>query len=302
MSNTKRGLGRGLGALIPTTPTEHPQTENNAMLELRTDQVIANPRQPRHYFDENALQELAASIREHGLIQPLVVTKAPEKSTSGEQVYYLIAGERRWRASQLAGLSKVPVVVKEASDQALLEMALVENVQRADLNPLEEAEAYNMLIEDFGLTQGQVAERMGKARVTITNSLRLLRLGTTVKNALLTNAITEAHGRALVGLTENQQEEALNIVLDRHLTVRQTEELALRLMIAATETDQPSEIAEEDKNASHIHAMESKLRERFGTKVEINRSVRGRGRMIIHFYSDEELESVYSALAGEPEF
>ena len=185
MSHIKRGLGRGLSALIPTTPTTSPEV-SQALVEIEITAIAPNPRQPRQAFDSEALQELAASIREHGLIQPLIVTRAAGgQADAGGPAYYLIAGERRWRAARLAGFSQVPAIVKEASAQAVLEMALVENVQRADLNPLEEAAAYSVLIEEFGLTQAQVATRVGKARVTVTNLLRLLRLSDPVKEALM---------------------------------------------------------------------------------------------------------------------
>ncbi len=298
MNNPKRGLGRGLGALIPTTPAA-PTTAGPALSEIAIDAIAPNPRQPRQSFDPTALQELADSIREHGLIQPLVVTHGPGHDTGTGPVYYIIAGERRWRAARLAGLQQIPAVIKEASDQALLELALVENVQRADLNPLEEAAAYKMLVDEFGLTQAQVATRVGKARVTVTNALRLLRLSEPVKEALITGKISEAHARALLGLEEEDlQVEALALVLRRSLTVRQTEELVRRLLLAtASEEDEP--IAEDDPQAVHVQAMQQLLRDRLGTKVDVSRNRRGRGRLVIHFYSDEELQSVYEAILGE---
>jgi ParB family chromosome partitioning protein len=298
MNNPKRGLGRGLGALIPTAPATPAET-GPALAEIAIDAIGPNPRQPRQNFDPTGLQELADSIREHGLIQPLVVTRGQGQQPAGGPTYTIIAGERRWRAARLAGLQQVPAVIKEASDQALLELALVENVQRADLNPLEEATAYKMLVDEFGLTQAQVATRMGKARVTVTNALRLLRLSEPVKEALISNKISEAHARALLGLEEEDlQVEALTLVLRRSLTVRQTEELVRRLLIA-TSSDDDEPVAEDDPQALYVEAMQQSLRERLGTKVDVNRNRRGRGRLVIHFYSDEELQSVYDAILGE---
>lgn len=298
MNNPKRSLGRGLGALIPTAPATPAET-GPALAEIAIDTIGPNPRQPRQNFDPTGLQELADSIREHGLIQPLVVTRGPGLQPGGGPTYTIIAGERRWRAARLAGLQQVPAVIKEASDQALLELALVENVQRADLNPLEEATAYKMLVDEFGLTQAQVATRMGKARVTVTNALRLLRLSEPVKEALISGKISEAHARALLGLEEEDlQVEALTLVLRRGLTVRQTEELVRRLLIATT-SDDDEPVAEDDPQALYVEAMQQSLRERLGTKVDVNRNRRGRGRLVIHFYSDEELQSVYDAILGE---
>lgn len=295
MSQIKRGLGRGLSALIPTPPPT-PSEVSQALVQIEIAAIAPNPRQPRQAFDSEALQELAASIREHGLIQPLIVTRAAgEQASADGPAYYLIAGERRWRAARLAGLTQAPAIVKEASAQAVLEMALVENVQRADLNPLEEAAAYSVLIEEFGLTQAQVATRVGKARVTVTNLLRLLRLSEPVKEALLSGQLSEAQARPLVGLDDDLQAEALAIIRQRHLTARQVEELVHRLTLAAA-----SEAAAEepDPQALHVQALENDLRQRLGTKVEINRSVRGRGRLVIHFYSDEELQAVIEAIAA----
>ncbi len=295
MSNVKRGLGRGLGALIPSAAPPSPAV-SQALIVLDIERIAPNPRQPRQHFDNEALQELAASIREHGLIQPLIVTRA---TATGGADYFLIAGERRWRAARLAGLQQAPAIVKEASDQAVLEMALVENVQRADLNPLEEAAAYNMLIEEFGLTQAQVATRVGKARVTVTNLLRLLRLSQPVKEALLSGDLSEAQARPLVGLDEELQIEALAIIRHRHMTARQVEDLVHRLTLAAATEDATADAPANDEQALHVLALENSLRQRLGTKVELIRGARGRGRLVIHFYSDEELQTVIAAL-GEP--
>ncbi len=208
----KRGLGRGLSVLIPAEEAD----ESPGLLTVPLDRIVPNPHQPRLSFPEASLSELVASIREHGILQPLVVRR---DAGAGWQI---IAGERRWRAAKLAGLTEVPVVVKDVAPQQMLELALVENVQRADLNPLEEALAYQQLSEEFGLSQTEIARRVGKSRVAITNTLRLLQASRSVQQALLAGDISEGHARALLGLPEHAQEEALQVVLARQLTVRQT--------------------------------------------------------------------------------
>src|SRR5215216_546778 len=208
----KGGLGRGLGALIPSYPETEPR---NATLDVDINAIAPNPYQPRTGLDQDKLQQLADSIRVHGIIQPLVVRGAEERDR-----YTLIAGERRWRAARLAGLTVVPVVVKDAAPQAMLELALVENVVRADLSPLEEAVAYRQLVDEFGLTQAQVAGRVGRSRVSVTNAMRLLGAPERVQEALAANQITEGHARALLGLsTAADQITALEQVIDRQLNV-----------------------------------------------------------------------------------
>ena len=215
MNKRQRGLGTGLGALLPSDPP------SSGVRELSTSEIRENPRQPRTYFDEQAIDDLAASIREHGIIQPLIV------SERGEGLYELIAGERRWRAAQRAGLDRVPVIVRETTPQQLLELALIENVQRADLNALEEAQAYQALWEEFGLSDSQIAQRVGKnSREVIANTRRLLKLAPEVQEAVLKNRITAGHGRALLKLeTEQQQTQALDAILSDDLSVREVEQL-----------------------------------------------------------------------------
>jgi len=217
----KRGLGRGLGALIPDQEQAGNTGEKDHGLRMVDVHAIQpNPRQPRAYLDETALQELAASIKEHGLLQPLVV-----QATEAER-YTLIAGERRWRASILAGLERVPVVVKEASPQEMLELALIENIQRADLNLLEEAHAYQQLIEEFGMTQAQVAQRVGKSRPAVANTVRLLNLPPAVQQAVTDQQISGGHARALLSLTSEQDQAlAMDHIVKQSLSVRQTETL-----------------------------------------------------------------------------
>src|SRR5215217_4439324 len=220
----KGGLGRGLGALIPSLPEAE---QRNATLEVDINAIAPNPYQPRTGLDQDKLQQLADSIRVHGIIQPLVVRRAEERDR-----YILIAGERRWRASKQAGLTVVPAVVKDAAPQAMLELALVENVVRADLSPLEEAVAYRQLIDDFNLTQANVAERVGRSRVSVTNTLRLLAAPEQIQQALSAGRISEGHARALLGLqTSADQVAMLEVVIARDLTVRQTED-AVRKWLA----------------------------------------------------------------------
>lgn len=285
---TKRGLGKGLAALIPTAPTELAAA---SVREVVVDAIVPNPRQPRQTQDPDALQELADSIREHGLIQPLIVTAAtPDQQATGVQ-YQLIAGERRWAAARLASLTTVPVIVKEATPQQMLELALVENIQRADLNPLEEAAAYQQLIDEFGLTQEEVAARVGKSRVSVANVVRLLRLPDEVKVALLNGQITEGHARALLAADNPEtMVRLLKTVTRQGLNVRQTEELVRR----QTAESQPK--VKEDPSPDTI-ALENRFRESLGTKVRLFRSKKG-GKLVIHFYSEEELQAIYDAIVG----
>jgi ParB family chromosome partitioning protein len=249
--------------------------------------ITPNPMQPRTALNPEALEELAASIREHGLIQPLIVTER------GPERYQLIAGERRWQAARMAGLAAVPVIVKEATPQQVLELALVENIQRADLNPLEEASAFQQLVEEFGLTQEQVAERVGKSRVAVTNTLRLLRSPAEVKQALADGTIHEGHARALLALpTAEAQIAALKTVVKQSLSVRQTEELVRRL-----KADPPAKTPKEPV-APEIQALEKDFRTSLGTKVNLYRNKKGRGRLVIHFYSEEELHALYDVIVG----
>jgi ParB family chromosome partitioning protein len=279
----RRGLGKGLEALIPTN--EEPE---GGLTEVPVWSITPNPMQPRGGLDPEALEDLANSIREHGLIQPLIVT------LQGPERYQLIAGERRLQAARMAGLTNVPIIIKEATDQQLLELALVENIQRADLNPLEEAAAFRQLVEDFGLTQEQIAGRVGKSRVAVTNTLRLLRLPDEVKQALANGTIREGHGRALLALpTPEAQTAALRTVISNALSVRQTEELVRRLM-----AEQPTRAPKKVKSPE-TRALEKRLRDTLGTKVSLYRSPKGKGRVVIHFFSEEELQTIFDVITGE---
>lgn len=283
MSAQRRGLGRGLGSLIPMQE----ETTSPGVQEIPIEQIAPNPWQPRRNMREKALQELAASIREHGLIQPLIVTQTPNG-------YQLVTGERRWRAAQMAGLRTVPVIVKEVSERDKLELALVENLQRADLNPLEEAMAYQQLSEEFGLTQAQIAQRVGKSRAAVANAMRLLRLPDRVKRALAEGEITEGHARALLPLEEEAlQMEVVKRIRREGLNVRQVESLVRRLLATPPETR-----SAEVRRPAEFVALENDFREALGTKVRLIREGKG-GRLIIYFYSDEELQALYDTIVGD---
>lgn len=295
MSAQSRGLGKGLGALIPTGGGEMARPTDTGLLVVAVADIVPNPRQPRTRMDPDSLAELAESIKEHGLIQPLIVTRA---APSSRAPYQLIAGERRWRAAQLAGLETVPVLLKEATPQQFLELALVENIQRADLNPLEEAEAYQALMADFTLNQQQVAERVGKSRVAVANTLRLLRLPERAKALLASGELTEGHARALLGLPDDEAIlQTAGVVVSRGLSVRQTEDLVRRLV----ETRPHDEVAEDeidDPDQAYTERLAEAFRGALGTKVALSRGRRG-GRLVISFYSDEELQSIYERIVGE---
>jgi ParB family chromosome partitioning protein len=285
VAQQRRGLGKGLGALIPATEVSGP-----GLSEVAVDLIVPNPMQPRQALDAEALQELADSIREHGLIQPLIVTSIQD--TASDAQYQIIAGERRWEAAKMAGLSVVPVVVKEATPQKMLELALVENIQRADLNPLEEAAAYRQLMDDFGLTQEQVAEKVGKSRVTVANSVRLLRLPDEIKRALAEGQISEGHARALLALNkEANQLKILEAIVKKGLSVRQTEEMVRRIIAGA----QPRR--RDEPPSPETEALENEFRNALGTKVRLFRSKKG-GKLVIQFYSEEELEAIYRIIVG----
>jgi ParB family chromosome partitioning protein len=278
----RRGLGKGLEALIPVA--EEPKGGVN---QVPISTISPNPMQPRTTLDPEALEELAASIREHGVIQPLIVTQ------QGPEQYRIIAGERRWQAARMAGLATVPVIVKEATPQQFLELALVENIQRADLNPLEEAAAFRQLVEEFELTQEQVAERVGKSRVAVTNTMRLLRLPVEVQQALADGVIREGHARALLALSAPEaQVAALKTVVKKGLNVRQTEELVRRLLAEPP----PKKVL--DPVSPEIQALEEEFRDTLGTKVNLYRNRKGKGRLVIHFYSEEELQAIYDVIIG----
>jgi len=282
MPPKRTGLGKGLDALIPINTSA-------GVTQIAVDSISPNPRQPRSHFDPEEIAELAASIREYGVIQPLLVTHAAEE---GE--YVLIAGQRRLMAARQADLERVPVIVREASDQELIELALIENVQRADLSPLETAEAYRQLAEDFLFSHDEIAVRVGKSRVSITNTLRLLRLPIIVQQALADEKLTEGHARALLSLaTTEAQVAALNTIIAKDLNVRQTEDLVRKLL-----GQRPKEKVEKPPLSPEFHALEERLRSHLGTKVNLSEGRKG-GSITIHYYSDEELNALVGLILGE---
>ena len=302
----KRGLGRGLSNLIPTddttedvSPKASKQTKTGAVTTtevvkkveqtLNINRIEPNKNQPRKEFNEDALQELADSIKQFGVIEPLVVVKR-------KGYYELIAGERRWRAARLAGLKEVPVVIKDYDDQQIVEIALIENIQREDLNPIEEAHAYERLIQEFNLTQDEVAERVSKSRTTVTNALRLLKLTEKVQQMLIDDMLSTGHVRALITITEPQlQYETAMYIFDKKLSVRETESYVKKLLNKKPK-EKTSE--KEDPELSFLYkAIENRLKESLGTKTTIKAKTKDSGKIEIEYYSQEDLERITQLLA-----
>lgn len=285
MAAKRPGLGKGLDALIPSHPDGEILSEFGGVLEVPLDLIATNPHQPRKGFDDDKLKELAASIKEHGIIQPLILT-AEEKIE--DQKYALIAGERRLRAAKLAGLKTVPAILRETDSQNHLILALVENVQRADLNPLETAIAYQSLAVEFGLSHQEIGTRVGKSRTAVTNILRLLDLPDVVQQALRKNQISMGHARALLALnTIKAQSAALQTILTQDMNVRQTETLVTKL-----KGKKKAKPAKKDKKSPELKALEEDLQSALGTKVRVTRSNKGSGTITVHYYTDEELNTL----------
>jgi len=279
----KRGLGKGLGALIPVAEPEDEET----VREINIEDIRPNSFQPRRAFDEEKLAEMAESVRTHGILQPVVV-----RSIIGG--YELVAGERRWRAAQLAGLVRIPAVVRELSEGEMMEVALIENIQREDLNPLEEAEAFKILLTEFGLTQEELAQRVGKSRSHIANILRLLNLTPEVQSYVSRGTITMGHARALLALSEPRaQLAACRQVVEKGLSVRETEELSRRV---------PAKPAQKRRIPPdpELLELETRIRRALSTKVRIRPGRKG-GKIEIEYYSAEELERLAALLQGEGE-
>jgi ParB family chromosome partitioning protein len=278
----KRGLGKGLGALIAGAEPTQTSVQEISLAELEM-----NPFQPRRHFDQPALEELAATIREHGVLTPVVVRR-------GLNGFQIIAGERRIRAARLAGLTRIPAVVKEASDSEALEIALVENLQREDLNPLEAAEAYQRLVEEFNLTQEEVAGRLGRDRSSVANALRLLRLPRRIREDLASGTLSEGHARALLGLEKQaDQLKARDLVVKRGLTVRATEALVRRLKGGEPRT-KLGRLEAQDPN---LTVLEDEVRATLGTKVRIVRDGKG-GILQISFFSNDDLTRIVETIVG----
>jgi ParB family chromosome partitioning protein len=284
MADKRPALGRGLSALIPDAPAPAPAGER--ALDVDTDRLRPNPFQPRVHVDDGRIEELARSIRTHGIIQPIVVRRA------GEDAYEIVAGERRWRASQRAGLLKVPVVVRDIPDDRLLAAALIENIQREDLNPIEEAQAYRRLGEDLGLTQEQIADAVGKDRSSVANYVRLLRLPHEVRENLAAGALTMGHARAILGLSdEAAQLRVSRDVVARGLSVRETETLVAK-------TGQPAVKRQEQPKDVHTRAAEDRLRFCLGTQTRIVRKGSA-GRIEIDFANENELQRLFEYLTDK---
>lgn len=280
-SDRPQGLGRGLAALIPQR-----QGASNGSIEVPLARITENPRQPRLRIDDEALAGLAESIHQHGVIQPVLVTETIDG-------YQLVAGERRVRAARMAGLERIPAIVRQLADRQQLELALVENLQREDLNPIESARAYRQLMDEFAFTQEDLASRVGRARSTVANTLRLLELDAALQDALAAGQITEGHARALGGLPVETQTHALGSVIDADLSVRQTEELVRRFR----EPREPAEGVEKPAGDPDVERVEEDLRRSLGTKVRLTRTRRG-GRITIEYYGDDELARLYQRLVG----
>lgn len=339
MAKQKFGLGKGLDALISGASEVMagqqavPQSEASILPLVAIESIIPNPRQPRRAFreDDARLLELSTSIKEHGVLQPIVVTRLDNADSeragmkealswlnddtnssagqgspgeNGRATYQIIAGERRWRAAKLAGLKKVPVVIKEATPQQMLELALIENIQRADLNPIEEALAYQALVQEFGLTQEMVAKQVGKDRTTITNSLRLLQLAPKVRETLMLQPehFTEGHARALVGIArEEDQVTAMSKIIALRLNVRQAEELAARIKASENIESAVQHVAAAPRRPAELDELESQFRNALMVKVNLKLNAKGKGTLVLHFNDQEELESLYNRLVVKRE-
>ena len=285
MAPKRPGLGKGLDALIPIHPDGEILSEFGGVLEVPLELIAANPHQPRKGFDEEKLKELASSIQEHGIIQPLVLTAQDPDS---DQKYALIAGERRLRAAKLAGLSTVPAILRETDSQNHLLLALIENVQRADLNPLEAATAYQSLSVEFGLSHEEISKRVGKSRTAVTNTLRLLDLPDVVQQAVRKNQVSMGHARALLALPNiKAQSSALQTILTKELNVRQTEALVNKFK--GKKRPKPPK---KDTKSPELKSLEEELQSSLGTKVRLTRSKSGKGTITIHYYSDEEFDTL----------
>jgi len=286
MATKRMALGKGLGALLP----EFGQAEPKTLLYCGIEEIIPNRSQPRKHFDESKLQELAESIKEKGILEPLIVRRT-------DQGYELIVGERRWRAAQKAGLKEVPVIVKEVEGREVLEISLIENLQREDLNPIEAAEAFKHLIEEFNLSQEDLSKRIGKDRTTITNTLRLLKLPLEVRNQLLQNRITSGHARAILSLeSKEKQKELCALIIKKGLSVREAESIAKRWAEKPKKSITP--VKPKGDLESQLSSLQDSMRKYLGTKVHITQKGK-RGKIEIEYYSHEDLERIVEAILGK---
>ena len=291
-----RGLGSGLDTLIPKAKDADKDKKVNEIIKevdkIDINRIEPNSSQPRKSFNEDSLHELADSIKKHGVIEPLIVQKGKKN------FYQIIAGERRWRAAKIAGIKEIPIIVKDYSNQEIMEIALIENLQREDLNPIEEAEAYRRLIEEYQLKQDEVAEKVSKSRVAITNSLRLLKLDERVRNMIVEDKIKSGHARALLSIEDGQQQydTALRI-FDEKLSVRETEKLVKKI-ISGVE-NKPAKKEELSEQLKVVYAnYEEELKTIMGTKVHINHGTKGKGKIEIEYFSTEEFERLVEMMKG----
>ena len=269
----KKGLGKGLGALIASETND----DNTGVIEVKINEIEPNSDQPRKYFDDDKLSQLSESIKQHGVIQPIIVKK-------DNNMYTIIAGERRWRAAKLAGLTKVPVLIKEYTDKQVMEIALIENLQREDLNPIEEADAYQRLMEEYNLTQEQIADTLGKSRPAIANTLRLLSLPNSIKNYVVSGDLSSGHARCLIVLSEEiKQQVAARYIIDNKLSVRETEKYVKKI-----QQDTPKKI---DKINPDIVDIENRLKNILGTKVKLL-AKNNKGKITIEYFSNDELDRI----------
>lgn len=281
----RKALGRGLGALLSSDRTIDLGSEPS---EVDLDSIVPGPMQPRTHFDEASLESLAESIRSHGVVQPLLVRRR-------DNGFQLIAGERRWRAAKLAGLTRVPVVVKDVPDESLLEIALIENIQREDLNAIEEAQAYKKLIETVGLTQDALAARVGRDRSYITNYLRLLRLPEDLQQLVKEGRLSTGHARTILALSHSDQQRRLaRQIIDAGLSVRATEQLVHRMLEEKPAKNSPPPRVMDP----NVRAAETKLRRALGTQVKILMSEQGRGKVEISFFNSQDLDRIYNLLVN----
>lgn len=299
MAVKRNGLGKGLDSLIPNKNEKKPKTsakiddrekkEEEVLkpgeIMVKINQVEPNRDQPRKDFDEDALVELADSIKQFGILQPLIVQKKKD-------YYEIIAGERRWRAAKIAGVKEVPVIVKEFTDQEIVEISLIENIQRENLNPIEEAMAYKRLLEEFNLKQDEVAERVSKSRTAVTNSMRLLKLSPRVQQMIVDDMISTGHARALLAIDDEEQQYILaNKIFDEKLSVRETEKLVKALKNPKKEIKKPK-----SEHTFVYDNIEEQMKNIIGTKVSVNPKANGKGRIEIEYYSEEELERIYDLI------
>lgn len=289
----RKGLGKGIDAMISGDNTKTKQVVKEVVKEVDTidiNKIEPNNNQPRKNFNEDKIHELAESIKQHGLIEPLIVQK--EK----KGFYTIIAGERRWRAAREAGVKEIPVVVKDYSDQQVMEIALIENIQREDLNAIEEAEAYDRLIRDFNLKQDEVAERVSKSRVAITNSLRLLKLDERVREMIIEDKIKSGHARALLGVSDGDEQYKLAVMIfDNSMSVRETEKMVKKYL--ADKKKPVKEVREKDTQTELIYKdYEEKLKSVIGTKVNINNKGKGKGKIEIEYFSADEFDRIMTMM------